>query len=166
MEEAAFRGAAFPGANGKISFITNRDGNDEIYVMNADGSGQTNLTNNPASDQGRGWSPDGTKFTFGSGRAAGNYDVYVMNADSSGVTRLTDNPANDGAPDWSPDSTKITFRSERDGNGDGRVYRIAFTVSDGRGGSCSGTVTVGVPHDQSGPAPVDSSPPSYNSLGP
>jgi hypothetical protein len=40
-------GAAFPGANGKIAFESTRDGDGEIYVMNADGSGPTNLTNNP-----------------------------------------------------------------------------------------------------------------------
>src|SRR3990170_8751258 len=38
--------SAFPGANGKICFTSNRDGNDEIYVMNADGTNQTRLTNN------------------------------------------------------------------------------------------------------------------------
>ena len=44
--------AAFPGANGKIAFKSDRDGNDEIYVMNADGTGQTRLTNTPANDDG------------------------------------------------------------------------------------------------------------------
>src|SRR3989304_2986660 len=47
--------SAFPGANGKIAFHSDRDGNYEIYAMNADGSGQTNLTNNPASDGGPAW---------------------------------------------------------------------------------------------------------------
>ena len=42
--------AAFPGANGKIAFTSTRDGNDEIYTMNADGTGQTRITNNAASD--------------------------------------------------------------------------------------------------------------------
>lgn len=42
--------AAFPGANGMIAFDSNRDGNEEIYVINADGTGQTRLTNEPASD--------------------------------------------------------------------------------------------------------------------
>ena len=47
-------------------------------------------------------------------------------------------------------------RAERSGSGNGRVYQIFFTASDGNGGSCIGSVTVGVPHDQSGQAPVDS----------
>ncbi|MGY1763098.1 PKD domain-containing protein [Geodermatophilus sp. SYSU D00779] len=45
--------------------------------------------------------------------------------------------------------------AERSGRGDGRVYHVAYTVDDGHGGQCSGTVTVGVPHDQRGAAPVD-----------
>jgi len=45
-------------------------------------------------------------------------------------------------------TSSVKLRSERLGNGDGRVYHVAFTASDGRGGRCSGTVTVCVPHDQ------------------
>ena len=57
--------AAFPGQNGKIAFEGFRDGNTEIYLMNGDGSGQTNLTNNPASDGEPAWSPDGSQIAFG-----------------------------------------------------------------------------------------------------
>ena len=73
----------------------------EIYVMNADGSGQTNLTNNSALDGGPSWSPDGSRIAFVSARD-GNPEIYVMNADGSGLTRLTDNPALDIGPVWSP----------------------------------------------------------------
>jgi Tol biopolymer transport system component len=41
--------------NGKIAFVSRRDGNFEVYVMNADGSGQTNLTNNAADDREPAW---------------------------------------------------------------------------------------------------------------
>ncbi len=99
----------------KIVFASYRDGNHEIYVMNADGSNQTNLTNNPASDDYPSWTPDAKKIAFGSNRD-GNAEVYIMNADGSDQTRLTDNPAFDAFPSWSPDGKKIAFASERDGN--------------------------------------------------
>lgn len=100
----------------KIAFDTNRDGNPEIYVMNADGTGQTNISNsNPAFDGQPCWSPDGTKIAFFSDRD-GTPDIYTMNADGSGVVRLTTNPAFDTSPSWSPDGSKIAFVSNRDGN--------------------------------------------------
>ncbi len=69
--------------------------NSEIYVMNADGSGQRRLTRNAASDFAPAWSPDGRKIAFVS-RRDGNCEIYVMNADGSGQRRLTRNPAYDG----------------------------------------------------------------------
>ena len=99
----------------KIAFTSNRDGNFEIYVMHADGSGATRLTNNPAFDFSPAWSPNGTKIAFASERD-GNDEIYVMNANGSGVTRLTNNSAFDADPAWSPDGTTIAFVSERAGN--------------------------------------------------
>ena len=65
-----------------------------------------------------------------------------------------------------PASNKVFVRAERSGKGDGRVYRIAFTGSDGKGGECTGSVTVGVPHDQGkGSTPIDSGQ-TVNSFGP
>ena len=58
-------------ANGKIAFISDRDGNREIYVMNADGTNQVRLTNNSVVDDHPTWSPDGTKIAFVSQRASG-----------------------------------------------------------------------------------------------
>src|SRR5215207_11048155 len=59
---------------GIIAFQSNRDGNYEIYVMNGDGSGLTNLTDNPADDFGPVWSPDEKKIIFGSNRD-GNSEI-------------------------------------------------------------------------------------------
>jgi len=99
-----------PSLAGKIAFTSNRDGNNEIYVMNADGSGVTRLTDNPAIDQDPAWSPDGTRLAFSSTRD-GNYEIYVMNADGSGVTRLTTDPARDASPAWC--GPRIAFQSDR-----------------------------------------------------
>jgi TolB protein len=106
--------AAFPGANGLIVFQSNQDSpvfdpRFEIYVMNADGTGQTRLTTEGGSFPA--WSPNGSKIAFTSNRD-GNFEIYVMNADGSGQTRLTNRPnATDLQPAWSPDGSKIAFAS-------------------------------------------------------
>jgi Bacterial Ig domain len=71
-----------------------------------------------------------------------------------------DEPTGSNAPDGKGVGTSTAqVRAERLGSGDGRVYAIGFTAADGDGGSCSGTVTVGVPHDQgNGNAAVDGGP--------
>jgi Tol biopolymer transport system component len=109
----------------KIVFVSDRDGragcigqprcNTEIYVMNADGSGQRNLTRNPARDDEPVWSPDGRKIAFVS-RRDGKPEVYVMHADGSGQRNLTRNPGRDSAPAWSADGRTIAFHSNRDRN--------------------------------------------------
>ena len=122
----------------RIAFATDRyscpgtrpcDRNNEIHVMNADGSGLRRLTDNPASDHQPAWSPDGSRSAFSTFRddpIAG--EIYVMNADGSSPTRLTDNPANDFNPAWSPDGSRIAFSSDRDGN-----YELYWMNADGSG---------------------------------
>jgi hypothetical protein len=68
-----------------------------------------------------------------------------------------------GSGNTGPDGTGVGTATaqllpERSGRGDGRVYHVSFSVTDGHGGSCSGTVAVGVPHDQHGSDPVDQGP--------
>ena len=95
--------AAFPGQNGQIAFVSDRDGNLEIYVMNADGSGQTRLTTSAGADSEPAFSPDGKKIAFRSDRD-GDGEIFVMNADGTGQTPLTSNAALDSNPTWSPAS--------------------------------------------------------------
>ena len=83
----------------KIAFESKRDGNWEIYVMDADGKNLVNLTQNGAKDLGAAWSPEGTKIAFWSTRD-GNDEIYVMDADGNNPVRLTNNPADDDRPDW------------------------------------------------------------------
>lgn len=105
-----------PAGPGRIIFESTRDGNSEIYIMDPDGSGQTNLTNNPAVDRDPSISPDGKKVTFVSFRD-GDFEIYAMNFDGSGTTRLTNVVGFlDAQPRFSPDGNKIVFVSRRDGN--------------------------------------------------
>ena len=103
------------GAVAQIAFWSTRDGNDEIYLMNADGTALVNLTNDAASDINPAWSPDGSRIAFASNRD-GNFEIYVMNADGTGPANLTNHATQDHIPAWSPDGSRIAFTSNRDGN--------------------------------------------------
>ena len=124
--------------NTLIAFTSFRDGNGEIYVMNADGKKQRNLTQNPAEDCCASWSLDGRKIVFTSFRD-GNAEIYVMDADGGNPQNLTKNPAGEGGadpihidtnPSWSPDGTKIAFKSHRAERWNPEIY-----VMDADGGN-------------------------------
>ena len=87
----------------------------------------------------------------------------------TGVTQ--DEPLNglgdgDTAPDAVIQGSAVLLRAERAGGGNGRVYRIHFSADDGAGGTCTGSVTVCVPHDQGRGAECVDDGQIYNSLGP
>ncbi|MGH6635365.1 MAG: TolB family protein [Gammaproteobacteria bacterium] len=94
----------------------------EIFVMQADGSGQTRLARTPAQSLTHPcWSADGRRIVFAAGtwtyneNAPSDAEIYVMNADGTDPKRLTDNDSYDGHPCWSPDGSQIVFESLRDG---------------------------------------------------
>jgi Tol biopolymer transport system component len=95
---------------GKILFISNRDGNDEVYAMNEDGSNLVRLTFNTVPDGRATWSANEQHIAFSSG-TTGDRDIFVMNANGSEITRMTNNAAFDQMPTWSPDGTRIAFMS-------------------------------------------------------
>lgn len=98
----------------KIAWMSDRSGNMDIWVMDADASNPVQLTTDPAEDWFPDWSPGADRIVFASWRA-GNSDIWVMDADGSNQTQLTTNASGDFNPVWSPDGTRIAFNSRRDG---------------------------------------------------
>jgi Tol biopolymer transport system component len=133
--------AGFPGANGPIAFVSDRDSplpviNDDIYVTDETGAAPIRLTSDPAFDDFPAVSPNGKEIVFASTRNTAEFpnperdaELYVMDVsdddhDGNGdnLRRLTDNAASDAGPAWSPGGRKIAFSSFLDGDGD--VYVI------------------------------------------
>ena len=116
----------------------------EIFVMDADGSNQKQITFNALDDEVPGWSPDGKRIVFERDfdpvRGQVDYDILTMRANGADERRLTNSPGVlDFDPDWSPDGRRIAFASERDG--DAEIYTMRpngsgvrqLTFNDGSG---------------------------------
>ena len=98
-----------------IAFSSDRDapGSAEIYVMNADGSDQRQLTSTPGNSNGPAVSPNGQRIVFHSNRGGGT-DIYMMNVDGGDVIRLTNLTALGPSAhfaNWSPDGQQVVFNS-------------------------------------------------------
>jgi len=113
----------------KIAFSSEYGGSDfHIWVMNADGSGQTQLTfGSSVDDTDPSWSTDGTRIAFESDRD-GDIEIWVISVDGSGARNLTNNPSDEVDPSWMNGAERIVFGSYRSGNGE-----IYIMNSDGSG---------------------------------
>jgi Tol biopolymer transport system component len=136
------QGPARDSADGAILFSSSRDGDFEIYVMNADGGAVRQLTHNAsrganeADDSAPSWSPDGSRVAFVStrdreGDGFESLEIYVMRADGSGETRLTRTEGGEADPGWSPDGESLLFARRRLPNED--AFELALMRPDGTG---------------------------------
>src|SRR3989442_1205536 len=126
LDGPEFRLSATAGLKGRIVFHSTRAGTFDIFVMNADGSGVTQLTNTTDQDVDAFWSPNGQRIAFNRfDNTFSTLQIVVMNADGSGVTRLISDAF---ATAWSPDGKRIAFASNR-GSGD----EVFIMNADGSG---------------------------------
>jgi len=107
---------AFSRDGKRITFASDRSGNDEIWTCNSDGTNQAQLTSLKAAGSGSPrWSPDGNAIAFDA-RLEGHGDIFVISADGGSPRRLTSDPADNNVPMWSRDGKWIYFSSNRTGN--------------------------------------------------
>ncbi len=128
----------------QIAFVTDRDGNAEVYVVSALGGDAANVSRHPASDTSPTWSPDGSRIAFVSDRN-GNPDIWVMDSDGGNVGNLTASPEHESGPVWSPDGSKIAYSASLeaklpDGSFEEVLASSIFVMDLSSGGSTRLTV--------------------------
>ena len=102
----------------------NRSGNEEIWVVNADGSSPVQLTFLGSWAGSPRWSPDSQTIAFDC-NIGGNWDIYLITANGGRPTRLTSNKANNVRPSWSRDGKWIYYSSHR--SGQNQIWKIGMT---------------------------------------
>jgi Tol biopolymer transport system component len=120
----------------QIAFVSERDGNREIYVLEIAAIEQRSgeprrLTDDPAADMRPAWSPDGTQIAFNSERD-GNWEIYLMGSDGENERRLTESAAWEVFPSWSPDGALLAYRYSSPKSWDGNVWIMNADGSEPR----------------------------------
>ncbi len=107
-------GAAWCAATGKLVYSADTSGKENLWTINADGTGAKEIYASANLDREPTWSPTCDRVAFQSSRN-GNWDIYVVDANGGHLTRLTTHGASDWAPNWSPVGEDIVFQSKRSG---------------------------------------------------
>ena len=106
-----------------ITFVSNREGSWDIYMMDIDGKDLRNLTNHPADEIDPAWSPDGRFLAYASNQD-GNFDIYLMHVHTQEHLQLTNFPGGAGDLTWSPDGQRIAYAHSAAGRQDTDIYSI------------------------------------------
>lgn len=118
--------------NARVVFVSNRDGDNEIYTVNANGSAPIRITTSAGEDRDPSWLPGAGRIAFSTNRD-GNFEIYSMLFNGTGLVRLTNTSGltfnSNIEPAWSFDGTKILFASNRVGN----KFHIFSMNADGTG---------------------------------
>jgi WD40 repeat protein len=130
----------------RIAFVSQRDGNRDIYLINRDGTGLVNLTQHPAEDWTPAWSPDGQQIAFSSNRQ-GNWEIFLVNTDGTNLRQITSDGAGNLSPVWSADGQTMAFSSKRDGNWE--IYTMPTPDSQGQAGGIPRRLTFSEGNDLS-----------------
>ena len=129
-------------AHAQIAFTCEKNGNEDIYVMDTDGGNRRRLTNSPRNEWSPVWSPDGERIAFVS-----NEDIYVMDADGQNHRKLTNNRHGGWAPSWAPDGKRIAFSSKRGADWNKRDGDWDIYVMDADGGNIQNLTNNPLAHD-------------------
>ncbi len=125
----------------KLAFISHRSGNNDIWVMNADGTELTQLTTAPGLESGPTWSPDGLKIAFTSNRS-GSSEIWIMTTDGTEKAQITNDSKVNRWPSWSPDGSRIAYQVGRS------KTHIWIMNSDGSGKKQVTTEPMERPHNK------------------
>jgi TolB protein len=132
MPSASAQSALWPSSNGLLAFRSDRDGDPELFSLEASGGNPAQLTQNDGiADSQPAWSPDGRRIGFvrKSGANSGS-DLWVMTSEGKGRARITSTLVPERDPSWSPDGTKIVYAARTRVRG---PFRIFVARADGRG---------------------------------
>ena len=137
---------SLPSGGNPIVFVSDSDGDPEIFLLDPESGETVRLTNNRSPDGSPRWSPDGARIAYVS-EESGDAEINVVDKEGAQFNRLTNNPGTDGSPLWSPTEEKLAFVSEAEEKGEavteiysidiegGQLSRVTFnTVADELGG--------------------------------
>lgn len=116
-----------PAGDSGIVYVSDTDGDRDLYVVDARTGETSRLTNNGGPDEEPRWSPDGKQIAYVS-RESGDKEINVINREGQNIRRLTNSPGLDASPRWHPERPTLAYVSEADeGEGDGsEIYSIAL----------------------------------------